>query len=57
MSKATSSGVPNSEIADPEADPELAAFMGGARKSNSISSEDDLDCVQGLLSLSQGNWR
>jgi hypothetical protein len=36
---------------DPEADAELAAFMGGGRKS------EDLDCVQGLLSLSQGNWR
>jgi hypothetical protein len=36
---------------DPEADAELAAFMKGGRKS------EDLDCVQGLLSLSQGNWR
>ncbi|SMR44341.1 unnamed protein product [Zymoseptoria tritici ST99CH_3D1] len=36
---------------DPEADAELAAFMGGGRKN------EDLDCVQGLLSLSQGNWR
>ncbi|TKA66883.1 hypothetical protein B0A55_08186 [Friedmanniomyces simplex] len=45
------------ENADPEADPELAAFMRGGRESNSTSSEADLDCVQGLLSLSQGNWR
>jgi hypothetical protein len=37
---------------DPEADAELAEFMrGGGRKS------EDLDCVQGLLSLSQGNWK
>ncbi|KAK5124711.1 hypothetical protein LTR85_001424 [Meristemomyces frigidus] len=57
MLKASSGVVPDSENADPEADPELAAFMGSARKSNSTSSEDDLDCVQGLLSLSQGNWR
>ena len=42
---------------DPEADPELAAFMRGSHKSNSISEEEDLDCIQGLLSLSQGNWR
>ncbi|KAI7355581.1 hypothetical protein KC354_g10728 [Hortaea werneckii] len=42
---------------DPEKDVELAAFMHRQRKSNSTSSEDDLDCVQGLLSLSQGNWR
>ncbi|KAI7210369.1 hypothetical protein KC333_g8265 [Hortaea werneckii] len=42
---------------DPEKDIELAAFMHRQRKSNSTSSEDDLDCVQGLLSLSQGNWR
>nr|POE49270.1 protein flowering locus d [Quercus suber] len=27
------------------------------RDRKSVSSEDDLDCVQGLLSLSQGNWR
>lgn len=36
---------------DPEADAELAEFMRGGRKS------EDLDCVQGLLSLSQGNWK
>lgn len=42
---------------DPEADPELAAFMRGEGKSNSISEEEELDCVQNLLSLSQGNWR
>lgn len=28
-----------------------------ARKSDSVSEEEELDCVQGLLSLSQGNWR
>ena len=42
---------------NPETDPELVAFMGGARKSSSISAEEDLDCIQGLLSLSQGNWK
>lgn len=42
---------------DPEADPELVAFMRHGRKSNSVSEEEDLDCVHGLLSLSQGNWR
>lgn len=42
------------ENANPEADPELAAFM---KQRSSISEEGELDCVQGLLSLSQGNWR
>ena len=45
------------ENKDPENDPELAAFMRSERKSNSISEDEELDCVQGLLSLSQGNWR
>ncbi|KAK4556846.1 Homeobox protein yox1 [Recurvomyces mirabilis] len=45
------------ENADPEADPELAAFMRSGRQSNSMSSEEDMDCVHGLLSLSQGNWK
>ena len=42
-----------------EEDPEVADFMGRGRqsKSNSVSEEEELDCVQGLLSLSQGNWR
>ena len=47
----------NRENNDPEADPELAAFMRSGRKSNSISEEEELDCIQNLLSLSQGNWR
>ncbi|PNS16378.1 hypothetical protein CAC42_112 [Sphaceloma murrayae] len=44
---------------DPEEDDEIAQFMGrsGQRKSNSVSEEEELDCVQGLLSLSQGNWK
>lgn len=42
--------------ADPDQDPELAAFMRDHRKSSSISGEEELDCVQGLLSLSQGRW-
>ncbi|KAK5746830.1 Homeobox protein yox1 [Elasticomyces elasticus] len=49
--------VVHSENTDSENDPELASFMHGGRGSNSTSSEADLDCVQGLLSLSQGNWR
>ena len=56
-SRGTTKSRPDSENADPEADAEVAAFMRSERKSNSTSSEDDLDCVQGLLSLSQGNWR
>ncbi|KXL47968.1 hypothetical protein M433DRAFT_7376 [Acidomyces richmondensis BFW] len=42
---------------DFETDVEVEAFMRSGRKSTSMSSEEDLDCVQGLLSLSQGNWR
>ena len=49
--------ISNTENNDPEADPELAAFMRGGGKSNGTSEEEDLDCIQGLLSLSQGNWR
>ena len=45
----------NAENTDPEADPELAAFMRGGN--SSVAGVDDLDCIQGLLSLSQGNWR
>ncbi|KAL4756929.1 homeobox domain-containing protein [Aspergillus foveolatus] len=32
---------------------DVSAFMGG----NATSQEEDLDCIQGLLSLSQGAWR
>lgn len=42
---------------DPETDAEVAAFMHGSEKGNARSAGDELDCVQGLLSLSQGNWR
>lgn len=44
-------------------DEEVAAFMAGGRSASSASvgtgrrDEDDMDCVQGLLSLSQGAWR
>ncbi|EPS29981.1 hypothetical protein PDE_04931 [Penicillium oxalicum 114-2] len=41
-------------IAEPELSAEVSAFMAGASGS---SPKDDLDCVQGLLSLSQGAWR
>jgi len=49
-----------------EDDRELADFMhggdgGGGRSSRGgqgdMAGEDDLDCIQGLLSLSQGNWK
>ncbi|KAK4506723.1 hypothetical protein PRZ48_000456 [Zasmidium cellare] len=43
--------------ADPEQDEELSAFMRGGQRKGSVAGDDDLDCVQGLLSLSQGNWR
>ncbi|KAJ6141212.1 hypothetical protein N7470_010108 [Penicillium chermesinum] len=38
----------------PDVDADVSAFMAGG---NGGSQEDDLDCVQGLLSLSQGAWR
>ncbi|CAK4030582.1 transcription factor homeobox like [Lecanosticta acicola] len=41
--------------ADIEDDAELSAFMRGGKEN--VSAGDDMDCVQGLLSLSQGNWR
>lgn len=37
-----------------EANPEVEKFMRGEV---SPSKKGDLDCIQGLLSLSQGNWR
>ena len=44
-------------IADVEDDPEVAAFMKGGRRESNVSGEEEMDCVQGLLSLSQGAWR
>ncbi|EAW09786.1 homeobox domain-containing protein [Aspergillus clavatus NRRL 1] len=38
----------------PELDADVSAFMAGG---GGASQEEDLDCVQGLLSLSQGAWR
>ncbi|PYH45498.1 homeobox transcription factor [Aspergillus saccharolyticus JOP 1030-1] len=38
----------------PELDAEVSAFMSGG---GGASQEEDLDCIQGLLSLSQGAWR
>lgn len=40
--------------AGPDLSAEVSAFMTGGAGG---SQEDDLDCVQGLLSLSQGAWR
>lgn len=37
-------------------DEEVASFMGGPRSGTATSAVEDLDCVQSLLSLSQGNW-
>ncbi|KAF2238047.1 hypothetical protein EV356DRAFT_529541 [Viridothelium virens] len=49
----------DAENTNPEDDPEIAEFMSASRKrsSGTNASGEDLDCVQGLLSLSQGNWR
>lgn len=45
----------------PQVDDEVAAFMGQARRGSdgsgrSGSTEADMDCIQGLLSLSKGAW-
>ncbi|KAJ5103396.1 Homeodomain [Penicillium argentinense] len=57
----TSSGKRNRPFASgtqgkspPDMSAEVSAFMSGGTGG---SQEDDLDCVQGLLSLSQGAWR
>lgn len=56
--KKTSNEEPTSifedEVSEGKVDPELEKFMNGEI---SPSKKGDLDCVQGLLSLSQGNWR
>ncbi|CAK1355845.1 unnamed protein product [Cercospora beticola] len=45
-------------VDDPEADPELSSFMARGRESGGAASADaDLDCIQGLLRLSQGSWK
>ncbi|KAM3418620.1 hypothetical protein BST61_g4597 [Cercospora zeina] len=45
-------------VKDPEADPELSSFMAKGRESGEAATADaDLDCIQGLLRLSQGSWR
>ncbi|BDD57082.1 hypothetical protein MPDQ_000494 [Monascus purpureus] len=38
----------------PELNADVSAFMAGG---SGPSQEEDLDCIQGLLSLSQGAWR
>jgi hypothetical protein len=40
---------------DPEQDDELRQFMKGGE--TSLSSAEEAGCVEGLLKLSQGNWR
>lgn len=40
----------------PEMGSEVSSFMAGSG-GGSASQEEDLDCIQGLLSLSQGAWR
>jgi hypothetical protein len=45
-------------IIDPEQDDELRSFMGGEdRSGRSIGSAEEAGCVEGLLKLSQGQWR
>lgn len=45
---------------DPEQDDELRAFMGGDHGMSArtaVSSAEEAGCVEGLLKLSQGQWR
>lgn len=46
-------------IVDPEQDDELSSFMGGDDASGraSLGSAEEAGCVEGLLKLSQGQWR
>lgn len=50
-------GLHRGDVGDPEADPELSAFMSSGRKGVRPTANADLDCVEGLLRLSQGNWQ
>lgn len=49
--KGSSSG----ESSDPEHDDELRVFMSSS--GTGVSSAEEAGCVEGLLKLSQGNWR
>ena len=40
-----------------EGDDEVSASVRQDKQPNSDPGSDDLNCVQGLLSLSQGNWK
>ncbi|KAL5450275.1 hypothetical protein PMIN07_001275 [Paraphaeosphaeria minitans] len=43
---------------DPEQDDELKAFMGGSASARTaVSSAEEAGCVEGLLKLSQGQWK
>ncbi|KAL5119662.1 Homeobox protein yox1 [Pleosporales sp. CAS-2024a] len=45
-------------VIDPEQDDELRSFMGGDDMSGrSLGSAEEAGCVEGLLKLSQGQWR
>lgn len=50
----------SSGSSDPEQDDELRAFMGGdagVSARTTVSSAEEAGCVEGLLKLSQGQWR
>ena len=53
-SKSNRANEENISAQDKDEDEEVSAFMGG---SNVPNEEEDLNCIQGLLSLSQGAWR
>ncbi|KAL1593392.1 Homeobox protein yox1 [Paraconiothyrium brasiliense] len=46
------------KYSDPEQDDELREFMGGSASARTtVSSAEEAGCVEGLLKLSQGQWR
>ncbi|KAF2126948.1 hypothetical protein P153DRAFT_368966 [Dothidotthia symphoricarpi CBS 119687] len=52
-------GAGSNESSDPEQDDELRSFMRGGPMSGrtSLSSAEEAGCVEGLLKLSQGQWK
>jgi hypothetical protein len=57
--KRKASGAAGGENSDPEKDDELRFFMNGGDVSarSNLSTAEEAGCVEGLLKLSQGNWR
>ncbi|KKZ68372.1 hypothetical protein EMCG_05958 [[Emmonsia] crescens] len=48
---------PNPNTAQEDGDEGTEKFNGGPDEISRLSQDEDLDCIQGLLSLSQGAWK